>query len=180
MNTFQQRRGGVLMGLLITVAVLACVGIAVGVGIARHVLVNVNSTGTADGKDVAINVPGGSFTIRSHKNAGLDMVDIPRYPGARESKSGGGAEFNWTSDDGRDDKSFAVAGAEMITHDPADKVLDYYHERLPMWIVSRKRNGQISLEEPGAHDDSGRFIVIHEKFDGTHIGVASIGTPAAN
>jgi hypothetical protein len=178
MNTSPSRRGGILMGLLITAATLVCVAMIVGFQVARSV--HVNTVETGGGKDVSIQTPAGSFSIHAHDNAGTWFVDVPPYPGARQMKSnGGGAEFEWTSDDGREQKSFAVAGGEMITSDSAGKVFDYYHEKLPAWIVSHKRDGQIELKEP-REGDSRRFIVIHEKFDGTHIGVASIGAPAAN
>jgi hypothetical protein len=178
MNTSRSERGGILAGLLITGAVLVCVAMLVGLNIARSV--RVEKTPTADGEHVSISTPAGEFSIRAHKHGGMELVDIPHYPGARESKHGGGAEFEWTSGDGREAKDFSVAGAEMITNDSASKVLDYYHERLPAWIVSHDHSGQVTLKEPNSTDDSGRFIAIREKFDGTHIGVASVGAPAAN
>ena len=178
MKDSRSEHGGVILALLITVAVLACAAVVVGLTIARNI--HIDSTPNEDGKNLSFNTPAGSFTLHTQKNTGMEMVDVPRYPGARELKKGGGAEFEWTSNDGHDDKDFTIAGAEMITDDPPSKVLDYYHDRLPAWIVTHGRNGQISLKEPKEGDDSQRFIVIREKFDGTHIGVASIGTPAAN
>jgi hypothetical protein len=178
MKTSRSEHGGVISALLITVAVLACVAVVVGLTIARNI--HIDTTRSEDGKNLSVNTPAGSFTMHAQNHTGMEMVDVPRYPGARESGKGGGAEFQWTSNDGHDDKDFAVAGAEMITDDSASKVLDYYHERLPAWIVTHGRDGQISLKEPKEGGDSQRFIVIREKFDGTHIGVASIGAPAAN
>jgi hypothetical protein len=164
------------MGLLLTAATLVVVAGIIAFSVARNV--RVDTVHTDDGKQVSINTPAGSFSIRAHEKDGAWLVDIPKYPGAREKKSGGGAEFEWTSNDG-DQKNFSVAGAEVVTSDSAEKVLDYYHDQLPAWIVSHNRDGKISLKEPGERD-GGRFIVINEKFDGTHIGVASIGAPAAN
>jgi hypothetical protein len=173
----RNRRGGILMGLLVTAAVLVCVAIAIGVTVARNV--RIETFRGKDGEHVSINTPGGNFTIRAHDHDGSAFVDLPIYPGARQVKSSGGAEFEWTSDDGREQKGFNVAGGELITSDPAGKVFDYYHSKLPSWIVSHGRDGQIKLVESTAGDGK-RLVVIHEKFDGTHIGVASIGTPAAN
>ncbi|HYA16281.1 MAG TPA: hypothetical protein VEF06_02385, partial [Bryobacteraceae bacterium] len=166
MHLSRSERGGILTGFLIAAAVLACVALVAGITITRDL--RVDSVRTADGEHVSINTPEGNLTIRSHKHAGLDSVDIPRYPGAREFKPGGAAEFEWTSDDGRDDKDFAVAGGELITTDSAAKVLDYYHDRFPAWIVTHAGNGQISLKEPEQDGQPHRFIVIREKLDGTH------------
>lgn len=170
-------RGGILMGLLLAAATLVCVAMIIGFSVARNVRVDTIRTG--DGKDVSISTPAGNFSIRAHDHDGVSMAGITPYPGAHGVKSSGGAEFEWTSQDGREQKNLTVAGAEMITSDAASKVFDFYHERLPAWIVSHERDGKISLKEPKG-DDGGRFVVIHEKSDGTHIGVASIGTAAAN
>jgi hypothetical protein len=165
------------MGLLLTAVTLVAVAVIIGFAVARNV--HVDTVHTGDGDHVSINTPAGSFSIRSHENSGMSLVDVPPYPGARERKSGGGAEFEFTSSDGDVQKNLTVAGAEMITSDSAGKVLDYYHQRLPAWIISHDRDGKISLKEPETGGGQ-RFIVIHEKFDGTHIGVASFGAPAAN
>jgi hypothetical protein len=165
------------MGLLLTAATLVCVAMIIGFSVARNV--HVDSIRTGDGKDVSISTPAGNFSIRAHDHASVSMIDITPYPGAHQLKSGGGAEFEWISGDGREAKNLTVAGAEMITSDSAGKVFDFYHERLPAWIVSHERDGKISLKEP-KNGDGGRFIAIHEKSDGTHIGVASVGTAAAN
>jgi hypothetical protein len=177
MKTSASRRGGIVMGLLLTALTLVAVAVIVAFSVARNV--RVETVQTEDGKHVSIDTPAGSFSIRAHENSGAWLVDVPKYPGAREKKSGGGAEFEFTSSDGDTQKNLSVAGAEIITGDSAEKVLNYYHERLPAWIVSHNHDGKISLKEPG-HGDGHRFIVIDEKFDGTHIGVASIGAPAAN
>jgi hypothetical protein len=173
----RNRRGGILMGLLVTAAALVCVAIVIGLAVARNV--RVETFHGKDGNNVSINTPGGNFTIRAHDHDGKAFVDLPIYPGAKQVKSSGGAEFEWTSGDGLEQKGFNVAGGEVITPDPASKVFDYYHTKLPSWIVSHERDGQIKLAE-SLEGDGKRFVIIHEKFDGTHIGVASIGTPAAN
>jgi hypothetical protein len=179
MRNSDSRRGGILMGLLLTAVTLVAIAVIVGFAVARNI--RVDSVTTRDGDDVSIRTPAGNFSIRSHDHAGMSMVDVPHYPGAHEIKSGGSADFEWTSDDGRDQKNFSVAGGEMITQDPASKVLDYYRDQLPAWIVTHGRDGQTSLKEPSRGEGTGRrFIVIHEKADGTHIGVASVGTAAAN
>lgn len=174
------RRGGVLMGILLTVATLAVVAAIVGVAIARNV--RVEKTESADGKHVTINTPAGSFSIQAHKHQKLADPDLPIYPGAHSTQKSGGADFEWTSADGRTDKGFAVSGAEFITSDSVTQVYDFYRSNLPDWVVAHGNDGEIRFEEsPGAKGaEPRRFVAIREKADGTHIGVASVGEPASN
>ena len=66
----------------------------------------------------------------------------------------------------------------MVTSDPVDKVVDYYRAQLPNWIIVNERLGGVRLElRDGGYK---RIIAIHERHDGTHIGVASVGERAAN
>ncbi|HWF09830.1 MAG TPA: hypothetical protein VG297_15290 [Bryobacteraceae bacterium] len=173
-----RERGGILTGLLITGAVGLCLLIACGLFIARNIRVTSRSNGYG-GDNVWIDTPAGNFSIRAHEKDGKLPAGIPMYPGARLTHgSGGGAVFRWNSKDGNDDRGFAVAGAEMITGDPPSKVLDYYREQLPEWIVVTEHDGatQFELQEGGYK----RIVGIHAQYDGTHIGVASVGEPASN
>ncbi len=172
------RRGGVLMGVLLTMLTLVVIAAVVGIRIAQSV--EVEKTETKDGATVSIKTPAGDFNIRAHDSR--LPPDMPLYPTAKVIKGSGGAEFQWSSPDGRNDKDFRVAGAEMLTGDSVDKVFDYYHDKLPSWIVKRENNGQITLEEaPGARGlEPRRFVAIRGKSDGTHIGVATIGAPESN
>src|ERR1019366_5039790 len=144
MKTSPSRRGGILMGLLLTAATLVCVAMIIGFPVTRNARVDTIRTGC--GKDVSISTPAGNFSIRAHDHSGFSMAGITPYPGAHEVKSSGGAEVEWTSQDGREQKNLPVAGAEMTTSDSASKVFDFYHERLPAWIVSHDRDGKISLK----------------------------------
>jgi hypothetical protein len=66
----------------------------------------------------------------------------------------------------------------MVTSDSLDKVVDYYRNQLPNWVVVKERHGAVRMElREGGYK---RIIGIHERYDGTHIGVASIGEPASN
>ena len=78
----------------------------------------------------------------------------------------------------RRNRPLSVAGDEMVTEDSPDKVIDFYKSADPNWMIAEKRGGEIKLELD--RDGYKRFIGIKEKSDGTHIGVASIGSPAAN
>jgi hypothetical protein len=177
MTNSNSRRGGIILGLALTVLGLVCAAVVVAIVVARNV--RVDSVHGRGGDDVSIETPAGHFSIHAHEQSGMALVDVPEYPGARRKKhSGGGAVFEWTWSDGHDDKGFSVSGDEMITDDRADKVLEYYKAQLPNWAVSHQGNGEIHIEL--AKRGYKRFVVIHEKFDGTHIGVASIGSPAAN
>ncbi len=133
----------------------------------------------AGGDDVAIQVPGGQMNIRAHENMDPAALGIPIYPEAKRSRDGGGATFEWTSTDGKEDKSMAVAGGEYVTGDSAERVVEWYRTQLPTWLVVTDRNGNNARFELR---DSGykRLVSVREKSDGTHIGVATVGGPASN
>jgi hypothetical protein len=177
MREFNSRRGGILAGLLITAASLVCLAIIIGITVARNVQVRTEST--RNGDNVSIETPAGHFSIRAHDKTGMAMVDVPKYPGAwQKPHTGGGAVFEWTSNDGREDKGLTVAGDEMITDDPVQKVVEFYQAQLPSWVIADDKDGGFRMEL--ADGGYKRIIVIHGKHDGTHIGVATIGSPAAN
>ena len=169
------RRGGILMGLILTAGVIITFAVVTGIYVAHNVRVRPNRS---DGNDVSIDIPGGHFSIRGRDNLDPATLGVPIYPGATRVKKGGGATFEWTSSDGKEGKGFSVAGGDLFTRDSADKVLDYYRGQLPNWIVITDRDGSTRLEfkDGGAK----RIIAIREKSDGTHIGVATIGEPASN
>ena len=105
-------------------------------------------------------------------------VGVPVYPGARRTDSSGGAEFEWVSADGRDEKGMSVAGASFITTDPASKVIEFYRGQVSNIVVIKERDKHVRLEY--TEDGLKRIIGIREENDGTHIGVAAIGPPASN
>jgi hypothetical protein len=176
MRTSDLRRGGIVGGLLLTVLAIAVLAILAVSYIARNVRINTISRNGRD--DVSIETPGGKISVRAHENLDPAAFGVPVYPGARRAKNGGGAVFEWTSSDGKTDKGLSVAGADLITDDPASKVVGYYRNQLPNLLVVTERDGATRLE----YNDGGlkRIIVVHEKDDGTHIGVASVGEPASN
>ena len=176
MRNSLSRRGGIISGLLMTFAVIVILAMAAGIYIARNV--RVETAHRRGGDDVSIDTPGGNFTVRAHENLDPAAVGIPIYPGATRHKDGGGAVLQWTSNDGKEDKGFSVVGAELTTPDPAYKVIDYYRKQLPNLMVVTDHDGATRLEyKEGGYK---RIIVIREKYDGTHIGVASVGEPASN
>ena len=120
MSNFGSRKGGILGGLLLTLVVLACVVVVIGLNVARSI--RVNTVHTENGDNVSIDTPAGHFSVRAHDKSGIAVVDVPRYPGARQKpRNGGGAVFEWTSNDGQVEKGLTVAGEEMITDDPGAK-----------------------------------------------------------
>jgi hypothetical protein len=171
------RAGGAGLYVLLTLLTIVVLGI-VGVGyVARSV--KVATVHRANGDDVSIQTPGGQFRIRAHENLDPAALGVPMYPGAKHTKDGGGATFEWTSSDGKNDKSMAVAGGDYITSDAPDTVRAWYHDHLPNWVVVTDRhdkNARFELNDGGYK----RIIAIREKSDGTHIGVATVGEPASN
>jgi hypothetical protein len=177
MRNSHSRRGGILSTLLIVFVVLGCIAVTIGINVARSI--HVHEANGKDGKDVSIGIPGGQFTIHAYPHDNFATAGLPTYPGARRRKeSGGGAVFEWNSDDGKSDKGFSVAGDEMITGDSVDQVLRYYQNELPSWVVSHDEDGQITLKL--TKNGEKRYVAIRHKSDGTHIGVATVGTPASN
>lgn len=170
-------RGGILSALLITGLVVMCLAVIAVVFVARNVHISTNPR--ADGGDVSIDTPAGQLSVRAHDTGGWPSPDIPRYPGAYSTKGdGGGAVVQWNSSGGDRDRGFSVSATELITQDPARKVFEYYRNQLPSWIVAEDHDGEMRLElKRGGYK---RIIGIHERNDGTHIGVASVGEPASN
>jgi hypothetical protein len=179
------RRGGILFGLLLSGLVFVCLVIAGGLLVARFVSrnVSVRTTARSGGDDVSIETPVGHLSVHAHDRSGAATADLPVYPGARPARdSGGDAVVEWNSNngghDGGNDGGFTVSASEMVTSDPLDKVVDYYRTQLPNWVIVTERSGTVRLElRDGGYK---RFIAIHERHDGTHIGVASVGEPASN
>jgi hypothetical protein len=170
------RRGGVLSGLLFMF--LAIIGLAIvgSLYIVRNV--RVQTTHRHGGDDVSIETPGGRINIRAHEDLDPASVGIPIYPGAMRRKDSGVATFEWASADGSVEKGVSFAGAGLYTTDPSSKVLEYYRTQLPGWLIVTDRDGSTRFEfKKGGYK---RMIAIHEKNDGTHIGIASVGDPASN
>src|SRR4051812_47062487 len=115
MKTVTSRRGGIISGLLIAgLSVVAAMMIAGGV-VTRTI--RIRHTDSADGKGVAIELPGGRLNIRGHDHMNPDETGVPVYPGAyRVNDSGGGANIEWHSADGGSEKSISVVGGEYRTN----------------------------------------------------------------
>ena len=177
MSSFKEPcRGGILSGLLFTGLAIILLMIAGGLYIARNV--RVETAHRHGGDDVSIETPGGRINIRAHEDLDPAAIGLPIYPGATRTKDSGVATFEWTSADGKQEKGVAVGGASLFTPDPASKVLAYYRAQLPNWMVVTDRDGSTRFEFK--KDGFKRIVAIHEKSDGTHIGVASVGDPASN
>jgi hypothetical protein len=174
----ESQRGGVLFGLLLSAMAVMCLLFVGGIYLASNI--RVHTTERAGGADVSIDTPGGHLTVRAHEKAGAAATGVPLYPGARSIKEshGGDAVVEWSSSNGRDDHGFSVSATEMVTTDSLGQVVDYYKGQLPNWLVVQESRGgtRIELAEGGYK----RIVAIHERHDGTHIAVASVGEPASN
>lgn len=179
MDLRNSRRGGILLGLLLTAVVAFCLVVAFGIYIATQV--KVSSHDRPGGGDVSIDLPGGAhFAVHGHEKSGSAMAGLPVYPGSRPDpdNSSGGAVIEWSSDRTGKDGGIAVDASGMITDDPVDKVADFYRRQLPNWTFVTRRNGEVNMElQEGGYK---RIIGIDEKHGHTHIGVATIGKPASN
>jgi hypothetical protein len=172
------QRGGILVGLLLSALAGLCLLVIGGIYLASNI--RVHTAERAGSADVSIETPAGHFSVRAHERAGSVAAGVPLYPGARKTRdsNGGDAVVEWSSSNGKDDHGFAVSASEMVTDDALDKVVDYYKSQLPNWVIVHKSRGETRIEL--AEGGYKRIIAIHERRDGTHIGVASVGEPASN
>jgi hypothetical protein len=172
----RSRESGVIFRFLLFCVVIVFLAGLAGVRLMRNV--HFRTASRSGGDDVALETPAGSFRVRAHERLDPAAIGLPVYPGARRTDSSGGAEFEWVSADGRDEKGMSVAGASFITTDPPSKVIAFYRGQLSNLVLIHERGRKVRLEytEHGLR----RIIAIHQKNDGTHIGVAAIGPPASN
>ena len=169
-------RGGIFLRFLLFCVLLIFLASLAGVRIIRNF--HFRTASHNGGDDVALDTPAGSFRIRAHEKMDPAAVGVPIYPGARRTDSSGGAEFEWVSADGRDEKGMSVSGASFITTDSPSKVIEFYRGQLSNLVVIKEHGRHTRLEytEHGLK----RIIAVHEENDGTHIGVAAVGPPASN
>ena len=171
------RRGGIISGLLSIFGVLILIAVAGGFYLARNV--SVQATHRDNGESVQISVPGGRLNVQADDRVSPAALGAPLYPGAqRKPDSTGGASVRWTSNDGDDDKGVGVAGGEFVTEDSPGRVLAWYREQLPSWVMVEEKGSVVHFElKKGAQK---RLVSIHGKSDGTHIAIIAIGEPASN
>jgi len=173
MSASNSRRGGILFALSVVT-----LGIAGLIGVTAFLLfrnVHVYTRGFEPDR-ISIDTPAGSLDIARHSGFDASQAGVPVYPGAHPRNSGGSAVVEWTSRNGKEDKGFSVS--EFVSPDPFDKVVEYYRGKLPDWSFEREHDGSVKFELD--ERDGKHFIGIERKDDGTHIGLASVGDPAAN
>ncbi|HVW11826.1 MAG TPA: hypothetical protein VHC90_24760 [Bryobacteraceae bacterium] len=176
MQSARSRRGGIISTLLFICLIAGIAAVISGIVVTKNIEVRTD-TGLS-GHDVAIETPGGRLDIRTHETINPALAGIPIYPGAtRIPDSGGGANVEWTSEDGHGDGLYFMAG-EFRTPDSARDVVDFYRKQLPNLIVISEKGHNTELEYRGG--GMRRIISIHERDDGTRIGVATIGGRESN
>jgi hypothetical protein len=176
MQGLDSRRGGVLIRFLLLCVLLVVLAGLAGVNVMRNL--HFRTVSRNGGDDVSFETPAGSFSVRAHEKLDPAAVGVPVYPGARRTDSSGGAEFEWVSADGKEEKGMSVSGASFITPDSPSQVVDFYRGQFSNLVITKEHNKRVKLEytEHGLK----RIIGIHEENDGTHIGVAAIGEAASN
>lgn len=179
MNRNSPERGGVLAGIVLSFLILGALAVA-GIFMAGMYLadnIHVQKTRGANGETVQVETPIGSMRVQEHKKLDPKLIGVPVYPGAtREDSEGGAASFDFNFDSTH--KGFTVLAAEYSTDASIDKVKDFYHRELPHWIISKARHGSVQMEY--TEEGYKRIVALSEKYGRTHIGLASIGEPAAN
>jgi hypothetical protein len=176
MQGLDSRRGGVLIRfLLLCVLLIVLAGLA-GVNVMRNL--HFRTISRNGGDDVSFETPAGSFRVRAHEKLDPAAVGVPVYPGARRTDSSGGAEFEWVSADGKEEKGMSVSGASFVTPDPVSEVVDFYRGQFSNLVITKERKQRVKLQY--TQHGLKRIIGIHAENDGTHIGVAAIGEAASN
>ena len=179
MKQNNSQRGGVLAGVLVAFLILAALAV-VGVFMAGMYFadnIHVQKTQGAKGDTVQVDTPIGSMRVEEHKKLDPKLIGVPVYPGAtREEDYGGAVSFDFSSESHH--KGFTVLAAHFSTGDSIDKVKEFYHHELPHWMITSRHNGHVKMEY--TEDGYKRIIAIHEENGKTHIGLASVGEPAAN
>lgn len=179
MQSSRSKRGGALAGLLLGFLILAALAV-VGVFLAGMYVadnIHVQKHRGANGETVEVETPIGSMRVQEHKKLDPKLIGVPLYPGAvREDTEGGAASFDFGYDSSH--KEFTVLAAEYSTSDSVEKVKEYYHRELPHWMITHSRIHGLHMEY--TEEGYKRIVAISEKDGRTHIGLASIGEPAAN
>jgi hypothetical protein len=178
MKPKHSERGGVLAGILVAFLILAALAV-VGVFMAGMYLadnIHVEKTRSAKGETVQVETPIGSMRVQQYQRLDPKVIGVPVYPGAVRHDHTGAASFDFSFDSGH--KEFTFLAAEYSTNDSIDKVREFYHRELPHWIISQRLRGGVKMEY--TEDGYKRIVAIHEQDGETHIGLASVGEPAAN
>jgi hypothetical protein len=135
--------------------------------------VHVDHTSTARGAKTRIETPLGAIGVEAREGLNPESVGVPVYPGATRDRDNAGGAF---VDIG--DQQFSVVGASFTTSDSARQVRDFYHERLPHWIFTRKNGEETHIEM--SNEGYKRIVAIEERHGRTHIGIVSFGKPGVN
>jgi hypothetical protein len=174
-----RERGGVLGSILLILGIFCLVAavavVAGGLYIARHV--HVTASEGKHGGAVSVETPFGSVQVREDSKMDPKRLGVPIYPGAvlRDDKHNlASVELNF----GSENKDLAVVAGEYTTPDPIDKVREFYSGELPHWMVSEGSRGDVhfSFTEGGYK----RMVILQSRGGLTRIGLAAVGTPAAN
>jgi hypothetical protein len=171
------RRGGVIAGVMLIVLVLGILGIVTVVGTGLFIADNVRIADSNSRDEATVETPFGSFRLRDHARLDPRHMGVPIYPGAvRQEDSPKFASLHF--DFGDVHKGFAVSAAEYRTSDSIERVTDFYRDQLPHWLISQKENGclRLSFTKHGYK----RFVAIFEDGGETRIALASVGEPASN
>ncbi len=172
----KNRRGGVVLAVLLSLLAVAVLGFIVLVAGAVHMARNVHVM-ESSGKTV-VETPVGSVTVRKGKRADPRLLGIPVYPGAVAVENEEGKAATVELEMGDEYHEFGFVAAHYTTADEPARVAEYYRSALPSsCIFTVKRHGwQIRCEQGGYK----RIVAVKERDGGSHITLASVGEPASN
>ncbi len=173
----KNRRGGVLVAVLLSLLVAAVAGLILMVLMGVHIARSVHVT-ESRGKTV-VETPVGSITVRERKAADPRLLGVPVYPGAVAEERDDRKLATIELELGDTYKEFSVVTAGYTTADDPSRVVEYYRSRLPSsWIIRENRHGAWEMRyEKGGYK---RIVAVKERGGRTHITLASVGEPAAN
>jgi hypothetical protein len=170
------RRGGAIAGIILTILILGFVGFAALVSTGLYVAHNIRVSDSSR-DEASIETPFGSVHVRDHARFDPRHLGVPVYPGAvREHDARKLANFHF--DFGDVHKGFAISAAEYRTSDSVERVTNFYRNELPHWLVSQNDNGCLRLSfTKGGYK---RMVAVFEEDGETRIALASMGEPASN
>jgi hypothetical protein len=164
------RRGGILGGLVIAFLLIACALIMGGLFLAHNIKVR-----KARGGEVKVDTPFGSLHVQHDSKSRSGAIGMPLYPGAKPVGDGNSATVDLSQIFG--DKDLHIVAGKWRTTDPIDKVQKYYEDKFPDMNVI-EHTGSVEMHSIDGH--AKRVISLRDKGGETEISLASVGEPKAN
>ncbi len=139
--------------------------------LSRAVRVQVEE-GAGGKKSVSVRTPLGTFGVRKDEDVDESKLGLPIYPGAVQVKGENSASVSL---DLPGAQNFRIVAAKFDTQDPADKVRDFYKQRLGGDVTKyTERNSEGKTVFEIKHNDQEKVAAIFTHGTGTRIELVRI------